>query len=465
MSEILLKDLTAPQRELLDRGKAAVAKENWDYAITLLMSLVRQAPAFYPGREILRGVQLKKAQGKTGFLKKMFGTAGKSPQLAKAQVALRTSPVDALAPVEEVLCENPHNLVAHRLMADAATACGFLKTAVLSLEIVVKQEPEDRGSAMKLARALLESGNANRSIAVLRELEKVYPDDPEIAQTLKNTVAKRTMADGGYEGLEDGQGSYRTILKDEQESIALEQGDRLVKDEETARSLLDELRSRLEDDGENIPLNLRAARLAVTAGLIEEGLQFYGNIVALGASDAGIETEMTKARVAGIEAEIEALPAGGEGSESAREALMAKKETVILEDCEKRVAKYPNDLHLHFELGELYFQRGRVGEAIKEFQKAQNNPSRRICSLLRLGQLFQKRKMYDLASRSLKAAIDEKEVFDEEKKELCYTLGTVFEAMNQPDEAIEMYKRVYEVDIDYRDVAAKVDAYYEAMEG
>jgi tetratricopeptide (TPR) repeat protein len=68
--------------------------------------------------------------------------------------------------------------------------------------------------------------------------------------------------------------------------------------------------------------------------------------------------------------------------------------------------------------------------------------------------------MYDLAARTLQNAIKEKTVFDEEKKDLLYQLGSVLEAMGKRDEAIEAFKQIYEVDINYRDVAAKVDAYY-----
>jgi len=36
----------------------------------------------------------------------------------------------------------------------------------------------------------------------------------------------------------------------------------------------------------------------------------------------------------------------------------------------------------------------------------------------------------------------------------------VFEKMNKPDEAIEQFKQIFEADIGYRDVEAKVNAYY-----
>ena len=77
-----------------------------------------------------------------------------------------------------------------------------------------------------------------------------------------------------------------------------------------------------------------------------------------------------------------------------------------------------------------------------------------------LAQCFAKRKMFDLAARTLQSAIKEKPVFDEEKKDLIYNLGCVFDAMGKKEEAVEQFKQIYESDISYKDVAAKVDAFY-----
>ncbi|MGO9538194.1 MAG: hypothetical protein ACLPYM_13900, partial [Limisphaerales bacterium] len=69
-------------------------------------------------------------------------------------------------------------------------------------------------------------------------------------------------------------------------------------------------------------------------------------------------------------------------------------------------------------------------------------------------------KMFDMAARMLQSAIKEKPVFDEEKKVLVYNLGCVLESMGKKEEAIEQLKLIYEIDIGYKDVAAKVDSIY-----
>ncbi len=129
-------------------------------------------------------------------------------------------------------------------------------------------------------------------------------------------------------------------------------------------------------------------------------------------------------------------------------------------ECQKRAERFPTDPQIRFELGQLYFRAGKISEAIGEFQKSQNNPHRRVASLGYLAQCFANRKMYDMAARTLQNAIKEKPVLDEEKKDLIYNLGSVFESMGKKEEAIEQFKIIYEVDIGYKDVGAKVERYY-----
>ena len=49
---------------------------------------------------------------------------------------------------------------------------------------------------------------------------------------------------------------------------------------------------------------------------------------------------------------------------------------------------------------------------------------------------------------------------DERKKEAIYELGCCYESMNKREEAMEEFKLVYSADISFRDVADKINAFY-----
>ena len=111
-------------------------------------------------------------------------------------------------------------------------------------------------------------------------------------------------------------------------------------------------------------------------------------------------------------------------------------------------------------MGALLFQIGKYSEAIQEFQKARQNPHKKLAAMNYLAKCYEKKKMFDFAARALQDAIKEKPIFDDEKKEMTYNLGTVFESMGKKDDALEQFKVLYDIDSSYKDVAAKVEASY-----
>jgi len=113
----------------------------------------------------------------------------------------------------------------------------------------------------------------------------------------------------------------------------------------------------------------------------------------------------------------------------------------------------------------LYFNRGLISEAIPEFQKAESNPNKRLQAMLYSARCFAAGNKNDMAARKLQAVLKEKVGFDEERKELLYTYGCLLEKMGKTEESMDQFKSIYEVDVSYSDVAARVDAYYASQGG
>lgn len=461
MPEKTLAEIPRNLRELYDKGNAALQKKNYDYAIAIYNQILTSEPAFYPCREALRACQFSKAGSSGGFLKKVFGTASASPQLAKAQIQLRTNPQEALATCEQVLNGDPNNTPAHKILAEAALASDFPKTAVLSLEIAFKNNPRDIDIALKLGEALNAAGQIDRAHTIYSELQKANPQDQTVAQALKNLAARRTLKEGGYESLQSGAGSYRDIIKNKEEARHLEQEQRQVKSADVASELIREYQARLEKEPNNRRLLRSIGDLYAQKKEFEAALEYYARIGAIdGQSDPSLEKAIADTKIRRFDHQIALLDAAAPDYPAQKEALEKERETFELGEAKRMVDAYPNDLAHRFDLGLLLYKHGRIGEAIQEFQKAQNNPHKKIQSLYYLSQCFAKRNMLDLAARSLQNALAEKQVFDDEKKELIYALGCVLEKQGRPEQAIEQFKQIYEVDIGFKDVAAKVDAFY-----
>src|ERR1043165_7015844 len=110
MPEKPLSAIPRPQRDMYEKARAAYDKNNLDYAISILNGVLKQEPGFFEARQLLRASQVREAGGGGGgFFKKTIGGATSQPALAKAQMSLRSKPLEAIETAEEILngeCQN-----------------------------------------------------------------------------------------------------------------------------------------------------------------------------------------------------------------------------------------------------------------------------------------------------------------------------------------------------------------------
>lgn len=462
MAEKTINQIPRQLREQYEKGKMAFDRRNFDYAIDIFKNVLAQEPAFYECREALRASQFKKAGGGTSFLKKMMSGTATSPLVAKGQVELMRDAKLALRTAEDILTSDPNSAAGHKLLGEAAMLCDLPKTAILSLEIVTKNSPKDEDVKKSLARAYSAAGMGDKAEAIFAELMRLHPTDLRLVQELKDISAKKTLEEGGYEALAGGQGSYRDILKDKDKAVAMEQENRQVKAGDEAARMIAENEAKLAQEPNNLKLLRTVAELYDQQKNYDKALETYGRMVAQegGAADASLQKVIADTKIKRFDSLVSQLDASAPDYAEKSQAIQAERDAFRLQQAEERVQRYPNDLVLRFDLGVLYFQAGKIREAVAEFQKAQNNPSKRILCLSYLGRCHAARGMYDMAARSLQNAIKEKLVLDEEKKEMIYALGEVLEKMNKKEESIEQFKLIYEVDSSYKDVADRVERYY-----
>jgi tetratricopeptide (TPR) repeat protein len=461
MPEKSLPELARDVRDLYQKGTTALQRQNFDYAVAIFQQVLQREPAFLECRQALRAAQIKKSGGTTSFFKKVLGGASNSPLVAKAQMAKNRNPIEAMQLAEQILEGDPQNSSGNRILAEAAMAADLPKTACFAYEILLKVQPKDYDLTMAYGQALLASGQVAKAENVYQELMEAFPHKGEIAAALKNLSARKTLNEGGYEALATGTGSYRDILKNKEEAVQLEQENRAVKTEDVAERLISEYEARLVAEPRNLKLIRSIAELYAQKKQFDKALDFYNQ---LRNSEMGADPSLEKAIAETTLKRYDHLLSQLETSDPVQaehaERLRTEKAAFQLEECQKRAERYPTDLQIKFELGQLYFQAGKYNEAMAEFQKAQTNPQRRTQAMAGLGQCLAAKGMFDMAARRIQDALKEKITFDDEKKELIYMLGSVFDKMGKKEEAIDRFKQIYEVDISYKDVAAKVDAYY-----
>jgi tetratricopeptide (TPR) repeat protein len=463
MAEKSLNDLPRELRMLFTKGSDALSRENFDYANELFTQILAREPAVFDVRKALRTSQLKKAGGGGGLFKKMWSNASSSPLVAKAQLALRKDPAEAMQIAEQILNSDGYNSGAHRVIVEAAKVLEMPKTAVMSLEILASNSPKDRTIAIDFANSLADTGDVVKGERILAELAASYPADPELSQALKNLSARRTMQKGGYDKFEEGKSSYRDILKDKEEAVSLEQENRQVKSEDVAARLINEYEERLPKEPNNLKLIRSLAELYTEKKQFDKALSYYERIRSSeGGADPSLDKAMVETTKRKFDHGLSQLdPAAPEYAQEAAK-LQGEKQAFELAQAQKLAERFPTDLQIRFDLGVLYFQVGKITEAIQEFQKAQSNPNRKVRAMSYLGQCYAKKNMNELAVRTMESALKEKPVWDEEKKELAYNLGLTLEKMGKREDAKRQLEEIFAVDSGYRDVSKKMEEYYSA---
>jgi len=449
-------------RQLHTKGMEALKRDNFDYAVDLFMQVLKNAPGCVDCRKALRAAQIGKAGSGGGMFKKMWGSASNAPQVAKGQMALRTNPGEALIIAEQILSSDPNNSGGHKLAAEAAMAMEMPRSAVLSLEVLARNNPRDKDAVIQFGNALADIGEIVKAERLLADLQRQMPTDQDVGQALKNLSARRTLNEGGYEKAQTEGSSYRDMLKDKAEAAKLEQENRVVKSADVVENLISEYETRIAGaDSGNARLIRSLAELYAQKKRFADALKTYDRLKTIDTgNDPTLDKAIADTRAKLMDFQMSQLDPTAEDYTAKQAELTAQKQTMQLEECKKRVEKFPTDLAIRFELAVLYFQAGKITEAIQEFQKAQNNPHKRLTSMSYLAQCFAKRGMNESAVRTFQNAIKEMPVFNDEKKDLIYNLGSVLEKMGKKQEAHDQFIQIYEVDAGYRDVGAKVDAFY-----
>src|SRR5439155_17437873 len=168
-------------------------------------------------------------------------------------------------------------------------------------------------------------------------------------------------------------------------------------------NLIKEYESRLQTEPNNLKVLRNLADLYTQTTEFAKDREFYAKIKAtdIGAADSSLDKAIAEATSRKFDHDMAQLDQTAPDYAEKAAKIQADKQAYQLSECQKRIERFPTDLQIRFELGQLYFQNGKIGEAIQEFQKSRSNPHRKTQSLNYLGQCYARRNMNELAIRTV----------------------------------------------------------------
>jgi tetratricopeptide (TPR) repeat protein len=456
--------LTPQQQELLKRAREASDRSTHDYAITLLRQIVTEVPSHLEARRLLRANELLKFKTVSSFSKSVLSVKI-APLGIKGRSALKKAPAEAMEIAEEMLLLDPTSEQGNNLLAEAALAADMVEVALLAYETLRDAKPTDVENLKNLGHTYLKAKQSLKAQNTFEAALRIKPNDGDALKGMKDSSAAHASESGSWE---EG-GDYRKSLKSADEAKLLEQASKVVKSEEAINEQLALLYQEYEANNQNISVVLKIADLCERKNDFESAIAYFEWAYSLtNKADSEIEKRIHRIRIKTIEDRIQTQRASinsasaedKQTQETALETLLLEKAGFELDSAKERVARYPNDLQLRFELGQALVNAGQLKEAVPELQQALRQPNVRYQAYNLLGIAFQKRGMLDFAVKQFQTAKSEMPIMDNLKKEVIYNLGLVLEDSAKKEEALEQFKEIYEVDSQYRDVAHRVESSY-----
>lgn len=452
-------DNVSPQaRALYQKGMAALERNNLDYAIEMFIQTLTTEPNFLTCRKYLRGAQMKRAESMGSFKRAVIATTSQM-NLTKGQLALSKNPLEAMVIAEQVLSNDPKNVQALTLLANASEKANLPETTTQTLEHLIKVSPRDTRAMHLLARTFKAQNKHSLALAIYDRILQIDPADFDAQRGMKDASAAGAMAEGKWEEAT----SYRDVLKDKNESEVLEQQSRVVRAEEMIDSLIKGAHAKLDKDPDNPLIRRELGKLYGQKGDHATALKFLEQLFkAEGGADPSLEKEIAEIKYRLIDTKVEQqkqlLAANPKDAAIRQEidALEIEKVKLQVSETRRLIERYPNDLLYRFDFGVLLMRAGDLDDAIVQFQKSAGQPQKRCASLFYQGQCFAQLGMHDLAIDQFNQAIADSPMMDGLKKDMIYGLASSYEAMGDQDKAINEYKKIAAVDFGFRDVKAKL---------
>lgn len=463
MAEVSEANISHRARELFDKGLVAMERNNLPYAMDMFMAVLEIDPCFLKCRKFLRATSIKfmNENKRGGVVFHITATLAGLPALISGKMALRAgNALRSLGIAEKLLRTDPLNMPFIRLLCGAARKADLLEIAIHTLNVAREYYQQDFALLYYLGNLYLEVNQPDEARKCYEAIIALRPNDAKALQALKNAMARDTMMKGGWDDAAKQGGTYRSIIKDVNEAAVLEADSKAVKDEHNIEMLIRDTVAKVKREPENVNYRRSLAKLYVQSSrfddavrVLEEGRR------ASGGADPQLEQALTDIKLKQYDAEIVQCRENGDSVGVA--AKEKEKYAFHFKSVQTHVERYPNDLTLRFEFGKLLCESKKYNDAIQQFQLSQHNPKFHAYSLYYLGVCFMQKMQLDLAKEQFEKVAGELTVMNDLKKETYYQLGSLLEKAGDFEQAANRYyKEIYQTDIGFRDVAAKIEKSY-----
>ena len=439
------------------KAQRAAQTDNFDYAIDMYLEGLRYMP------DELEAGHLKLFE--VALLRQKKG--GKKPTMVEKVKRLRgKTPLEQMINAEYLFAKDPNHLPYAEAMLKAAVAGDCKKTAKWVADLTFQTNNTAEKPSFPVYILLKDSyaalGLYERALAACGRAAKLKPEDAELANEFRRLSAEMTMAKGGY----DQAGDFRHSIKDRDTQEKLQAQQRIVKTEDYRVTAIKSAREAMAREP-NLPQNI--FNLAAALSDLEndqgenEAVELLKNAYKMKKDfsykqRAGlIKIKQLKRKIRQAKSALEANPADAQARTRLSE-ITTRLNTIELEHYRLCMENYPTDLPTKYEYGIRLFRNKKYDEAIPLFQDAQKDPRRRISAMNRVGLCFFAKNWFPDAIDIFTQTINAYELKEDAlAKELRYNLARSYQENGDTEKALQLYRKIAQLDFAYKDVRQRVD--------
>ena len=455
-------DLAQKAQNFTNRGRQALETGRYELAVDMLMEAVSAAPDVLETRRLLRAAQIAnfRKNGKSGFGAKL---GYKMAQMKIMGLVKKGQGAEAMAEAEKLLCQNPLDPDNIEAAVKAAEAAGKADHAAITVEAAYECSNRDPALLERVATYYTMAKRYDKARDAYQKLSELKPGDQRVLQLLKNTEAQATM-NAGWEQTAGKKGGFQALIANKEQAKKLDQANKAVITGDDAEALIREKIAQIEREPKNMNFRRALARLYVQNKRFEEAIQCLTDAIEMaGSMDPELDRMLSQTYVGYYDQQIEAYRAAGDEANAIE--MENQKNQFVFDDLAQRVERYPNDLHLRYELGLQYYTYEYYDEALEHLQLAQKSPKDRLWALYYLAMCFLKKGQTDMAVMQLETARDAIPTMDDLKKKIVYQLGRCAEDAGDLERAYQYYKDVYAADVGFEDLGERMLAVSQRLKG
>jgi len=456
-------------QNLFQKAEQAIKRRNFDYAIELLLQGLKLDPLNHEQRKRLRQTEILAIQEKGGNPRGNWKTsmARMALQLRLKKLAMAGKWEEQIVEIENYLRNAPQDVTMLYQLANAFRQIeGATDSAISTLQQIIEID-RTQVEAWRQLGTLYASIDPEKAIACWEKVRQYRPDDKEASKAIRDLSAA-TMVKKAEERHQSGKGDFRDLLKDEEEAKELQEEQQIIRTEEDAWKAIKRVQERLKESPREKRLLRQLGDLYRRVKKYDEARKVYEKLLEIDPDDlvakeriGDLKEFMIKDRIAEIELKLKENPDDKALQEELKKA-QDELDDFLLGELSRRVVDHPTDCGLKARYGALLLKKGRIDEAIEQFQKSLQDPRMSVQAHANLGRCFKAKGLYDLAIEEFQKTLSQiPDVTSSLGKEVTYELGETYAMKGDWEKARTTMEKILAVDIRFRDVSQKVMEYRE----